>query len=324
MEGSLGQSGRDMKKLYSHTKRSTLDRCALQYFYEYYAPGYEPPATQREQSLFDEPPTLEHRRLDPKDSVAASECKSLSSCYQIAGQILHNVIAQHWQHTDWTQEWFRRTAAERYDRAVANSDFSESGSQQRLLEHHYRLADADKTIASARAKLLTAIANYFDRPEIATLVAEMLASEEKGTEGSIGGLPRIGEFTIRGRIDGWSRNGKTIRIVDWKMGGTVGDEDSLQLALYGWWAVQRFGVAPECVSVQRVFLGDGTVEVPLQISERLIERCRARLHQDVERMQALHEYGEQGHFEAFPACEREKICHQCRFQGMCVALASVR
>jgi hypothetical protein len=172
--------------------------------------------------------------------------------------------------------------------------------------------------------LLTAIANYFDKAEISNLVADMLGSEERGAEVSIGGLPRIGEFTISGRIDGWSRNGNSIRIVDWKMGGTVGDEDSLQLVLYGWWAVQRFAVAPECVTVQRVFLGDGSIETPLQITERLIERCRARLHQDVERMESMHEYGEQGHFEAFPACQKEKICHQCRFQGICVALAPVR
>jgi hypothetical protein len=313
-----------MKKVYSHSKRSTLDRCTLQYFYEYYAARYEPPAAQVGQSLFDEPPALEHRRLDPRDAAAASECKSLSSCYQVAGQILHNVIAQHWQHPDWTPEWFRRTTAQRFNRAVAASASSGAEGHQRLLEHHYRLPDAETTIANARARLLTAIANYFDRSEIAELVAEMLASDEKGTEGSIGGLPRIGEFTISGRIDGWCRNGDAIRIVDWKMGGTVGDEDSLQLILYGWWAVQKFSVAPAQVTVQRVFLGDGTVEAPLQITERLIERCQARLHQDVERMEALHEYGQQGHYEAFPACEKERICHQCRFQGMCVALATAR
>lgn len=313
-----------MKKVYSHSKRSTLNRCTLQYFYEYYAPGYEPPVEQSQRSLFDDPLTLERRRLDPKDAAAASECKSLSSCYQVAGQILHNVIAQHWQHPDWNSDWFRRTAAERYDRAIENRDSSEADSQQRLLESHYRLADADVTIAAARAKLMTAIANYFDNADVSRLVAEMFGSEEKGAEVSIGGLPRIGDFTISGRIDGWSRTGKNIRIVDWKMGGTVGDEDSLQLVLYGWWAVQRFAVAPEDVSVQRVFLGDGSVETPLQISQRQIDRCRARLYQDVDRMENLHEYGKQGHFEAFPACEKEKICHQCRFQGMCVALVPAR
>src|SRR4051812_4553303 len=92
MKGCLGgQSGRDMKKIYSHTKRSTLDRCSLQYFYEYHAPGYEPNAAQPQRSLFDMLPKLEHVRLDPKDAAAARECKALSSCYQVAGQILHSV-----------------------------------------------------------------------------------------------------------------------------------------------------------------------------------------------------------------------------------------
>lgn len=313
-----------MKKVYSHSKRSTLDRCALQYFYEYYAPRYERPVVELQQSLFEEPLSLEHQILDALDVAKARECKSLSSCFQIAGQILHTVIAQHWKHTDWNSDWFRRTTEERYDQAVRRSDSNEEGAQQRLLEHHYRLVDARETIATARTKLLTAIANYFDNVCIATLVAEMLCADEHGAEDPIGGLPHIGEFRISGRIDAWSRTGNNIRIVDWKMGGTVGDEDSLQLVLYGWWAVQKFGVPPEFVTVQRVFLGDGCIEAPLQISDRLIERCQARLHQDVERMENLHGYGKQGHFEAFPACQKEKICHQCRFQGMCVALASVK
>ncbi len=125
MEGDLaGQSRRDMKKVYSHTKRSTLDRCSLQYFYEYYAAGYEPPASGLPRSLFDDPPVLEHQRLDPRDAAAAAECKSLSSCYQVAGQILHTVIAQHWEHPDWNQEWFRRTVAERFDRGRADQGSS--------------------------------------------------------------------------------------------------------------------------------------------------------------------------------------------------------
>ncbi len=313
-----------MKKVYSHTKRSTLDRCTLQYFYEYYAAGYEPPIPTLQQSLFSDAPPLEHQRIGPDDVVAAAACKLLASSYQVAGQILHSVIAQHWQHPDWTSEWFRRTAIERFDRAVANSLSSEDESVQRLLEHHYRLSDMDVTISAARARLLTAISNYFEHPDITRLVGEMFGSEQHGAEEAIGGLPRIGDFTISGRIDAWSRNGDQIRIVDWKMGGTVGDEDSLQLVLYGWWGSRRFSVAPECVNVQRVYLGDGKIETPLSMSERLIDRCRARLYQDVERMESLHIYGEQGQFEAFPACQKEKICHQCRFQGMCVALTAVR
>ncbi len=313
-----------MRKVYSHTKRSTIDRCVLQYFYEYYAAGFDSPVATKQQSLFEDAPSVEHRRLQPHDSTAAAGCKTLSSAYQTAGQVLHNVLAQHWEHPDWQSEWFERAATERFDRIVAaslvNSD--QGGSPgSRLMEHHYRLPDADEILTAARAKLVVAVANYFGNPAVSELVRELLSGDECGAEASIGGLPRIGDFTISGRIDGWSRKGERIRIVDWKMGSSVGDEDSLQLVLYGWWAVERFHVLPEHVSVQRVFLGDGVAETPLVISERLIERCRARLRQDVERMEQLHDYGVHGNYEAFPPCEKEKICRQCKYQGMCVAVA---
>jgi hypothetical protein len=313
-----------MRKVYSHTKRSTLDRCVRQYFYEYYAAGYDPPPATPQRSLFEESPSLVHSRLEAGDSSAAAACKALSSAFQSAGQVLHSVIAQHWQHRDWQPEWFERTAAQRFDQIISASrvrDDERDASVPRLMEHYYQLSDAEETISAAREKLGIAVANYFRTPEISSLVRELWAGDEAQAEDSVSGLPKIGEFTIGGRIDGWCRKDQGIRIVDWKMGGSVGDQESLQLVLYGWWATERFHVSAPQVSVQRVFLGDGVAEPPLVISERLINRCRARLHQDVRRMEELHEYGVQGCFDAFPPCHKEKVCHQCRYQGMCAAVA---
>ncbi|MCC7291840.1 MAG: PD-(D/E)XK nuclease family protein [Phycisphaerales bacterium] len=310
-----------MKKVYSSTKRSTLDRCSLQYFYQYYAPGYAPPEAPREPLLFQEPVALVHRTLEVCDSKSAASCKTLSSSSQVAGQILHNLIAQHWKGSDWEAERFKRAAVERYDFFVNASARNDRDSKTpRLLEHYYGLPNAGEILSTARTKLSVAVTNYFEHPAVVELVRDLLAGDESAPEVPIGGLPKMSGFSIGGRIDGWSKNASGIRIVDWKMGGSVGDEDCLQLAIYGWWAVERFKVSPETVSAQRVFLGDGIIERPFVMSERLIDRCRARLHQDIERMEELHEYGVNGFFEAFPPCQREKICRQCRFQGMCVAL----
>jgi ATP-dependent exoDNAse (exonuclease V) beta subunit len=313
-----------MRKVYSPSKRSTLDRCVRQYFYEYYAASYEPPAATPQRFLFEESLSLGHARLEPGDSSAAAACKALSSAFQAAGQVLHNAIAQHWKHRDWQPEWFERTAAQRFDQIIsASRTRCEQGDSSvlRLMEHHYQLPDAEEIIRSARAKLVIALGNYFRSPEVSSLVRELLAGDEFHAEDSVRGLPKIGDFIIGGRIDGWSRKGRHIRIVDWKMGSAVGDQESLQLVLYGWWATERFQGSADQVTVQRAFLGDGVAEPPLAISERLINRCRARLRQDVKRMEDLHEYGVQGYFDAFPPCRKEKVCHQCRYQGMCAAVA---
>jgi hypothetical protein len=162
---------------------------------------------------------------------------------------------------------------------------------------------------------------YFSSPQVTSFVGELLAGDELLVEQKIGGLPKVREFTVMGQVDAVSRREGRTRIVDWKMGRSIGDEDSLQLVLYGWWAVEKFDIPPESISLQRVFLGDGVIESPTELNESLLARGRARLAQDVRCMEELHDYGVRGHLEAFPPCEQEKVCRQCKYQGVCPAVA---
>jgi len=163
--------------------------------------------------------------------------------------------------------------------------------------------------------------NYFHASSVVSFVAYLQSGNEIHVERKINGLPKIGGFSVTGQVDALSLCAGRVEIADWKMGQSTGDEDSLQLVLYGWWAIREFGVAPEDVAVRRVFLGDGVVKYPTMLSERLLTRGRARLSQDVERMNELHDYGIRGNLEAFPPCEQEKICRQCKFQSACPELA---
>lgn len=303
------------RKVYSHTKRSTLEKCPRQYFYEYYAGQVEPAPAVSQGSLFAEM-EADHRVIDQGNVERVRELKKLSSAYQVAGVVLHNLIAQHWREPSWNPEWFVKQAAERFDHQAASAP-----ERKTLLERYYGLDDAEATIAEARSRLLLAIQTYFANPAVSALVDELLNGEEHFAEQKLGGLPKVREFTIMGQVDGVSRRGDHVQVVDWKMGRSVGDEDSLQLVLYGWWAAERFQVAPECASVRRVFLGDGVVESPLVLSGPLLDRGRARLGQDVERMEELHEYGVSGNLDAFPPCEQERVCRQCKYQGVCPAVA---
>ncbi len=308
-----------MRKVYSHSRRSTLVKCARQYFYECYAAGVAPPAYDPQMGLFSEPEP-DHAVIDTDAVKEVSALKELSNSYQAAGLILHELIGLHWKHVDWSPEWFIEQAEKRFDAWVIRSQNAEDNST-RLLEHYYSLNDAGETITEARRRLQHAMSTYMTDETISDFVALLRAGDEILTEQPIGGLPKIRGFTIMGRIDVACRFGSEVRVVDWKMGASVGDEDSLQLTLYGWWATEKFNVSPENVIIQRVFLGDGTVEGEIRLSARMLERGRARLLQDVERMRDLQEYGEKGIFEAFPPCEKEKICHQCKYQGICPAIA---
>ena len=309
-----------MRRIYSHTRRSKLEKCARQYFYECYAASYEAPTQIPQLELF--------RDIDPDHAVIASDVvgqvgrlKELSSAYQAAGLILHSLIGEHWKHADWSSDWFLQQASQRFDAWVSRSR-GDGTSGPVLLECYYRLADADETIAEAKHRLLRALTTYFADESIRVFVGELQRSDEVYTEQSIGGLPNVRGFTIMGRIDVAVRTKSSVRVVDWKMGSCVGDEDSLQLTLYGWWATQKFGISPDSVVVQRVFLGDGTIERGVRMNERMLDRGRARLKQDVERMEGLHDYGVKGFWGAFPVCDKEKVCHQCKFQGVCPAVAS--
>jgi RecB family exonuclease len=129
------------------------------------------------------------------------------------------------------------------------------------------------------------------------------------------------QFSIQGRIDYCAKIGDQVEVIDWKMGRSTGDEDSLQLAVYGLWALQRFGVEPECIRVRRVFLGDARIEEARELTERRIIRARARLAQDIEQMAQLHPYGTAGHAEAFTPKAKEKLCETCKFRTLCPAAA---
>jgi hypothetical protein len=150
----------------------------------------------------------------------------------------------------------------------------------------------------------------------------MLEGQEVLIERHISGLPKAGDFGIQGTVDFTSAGLSGVRIVDWKMGSSVGDQDSLQLSLYGRWASSKFNVAPTEVIVHRVFLGDGVVERECHLDERIIRRSEARLLQDIELMEELDRYGRTGVEGAFSPCEKEKVCRQCKFQEICPATRS--
>lgn len=301
-----------MKRVYSHTKRSMLARCARMYFYEYYAAGCKPPVPEPQISLFeDDGPS--HPALTPREIELAAQLEKLTAAPQHAGLILHDLIAQSLKNPGWQAGWFSRQARERFD-GRAETGF-------RFVERFNRLPDAEERIRQAREKLLRALGHFFEDPGVRSLVDSLRDGAERLTEQALSGWPPVLGFSVMGRIDYCVRIGSLVEVVDWKMGCSTGDEDSLQLALYGIWAFRHFGVRPENVRVRRVFLGDARIEEARTLTPRWVRRAEARLRQDVEQMAELHPYGKAGHAEAFTPSPKEKVCEMCKFRAVCPAAA---
>ena len=209
--------------------------------------------------------------------------------------------------------WFEKKARERF---LARRDPEAS-----FVEPFNHLPDADERITHALDGLLLGLRNFFADARVRSLVDGMRYGEQHLIEHRLGGFPKVRQFSIQGRIDYCVKIGRQVEVIDWKMGRSTGDEDSLQLAVYGIWALQHFGVEPEYVRVRRVFLGDAKIEEAKSLTERRVLRTRARLAQDIEQMAQLHPYGTAGHAEAFTPKPKEKLCEMCKFRTLCPAAA---
>lgn len=301
------RAGPGPRRSHSHSKRDALRACPLRYFYEYYASSKAVP-------------------FDPERKELLRSLKEMTGCYLHAGDVLHQMIQLYFNKgRDWGQRWFVQTACQRYDKAVTYSrdPVANAGMQAEpfppplLLEFHYRLPDAETIAADARGRLLKALDNFFGDAAVVALTRSLLQGEIH-VERKFAGM-KVAGYGIEGQIDFVSVSRPSVHILDWKMGLPVGDEQSLQLFTYGWWASLNFDIKPEAVAFQRVFLGDATVEPQRTLDPAVLRRGKARLVQDIELMKELDPYGREGNERAFSPCAKEKVCRQCKYQGTCPA-----
>ncbi|MGO8749829.1 MAG: PD-(D/E)XK nuclease family protein [Thermoguttaceae bacterium] len=319
-----------MRQSHSHSKRDLLETCARRYFYEYYAASLKParrlPTTQIQKSLFDDEAAGVAVPLSSERILLAHRLKRLSGCFLLAGDILHQLIALHLKKKpDWSVEWFAETARSRLDQAInysrdpiANASLAERKyPPPMLLEFYYGDPKADEYADQAREKLLRAIRNYFETPQITELRDMLLLGDHRIEERFF--LDEIDGFGLNGQVDlaGYDQLG--VQVIDWKIGSIGGNHDSLQLVTYGWWAAREFGVDPTTVRVRRAFLGDPSIEDERALTKSLLRRGMVRIIQDIELMKQMDKYGKAGNEEAFPPCEIENVCRQCRYQALCPA-----
>lgn len=294
-----------MRKSHSYSKREMLDSCLRQFFYEYYAAAKRLP-------------------FDPARKSQVQQLKGFTGIYLLAGEKLHWFIEQFLKKGPTSRSWAERTCLAGFDLAVRYSRDPDgnAGLQETtypppmLLEFYYGDPRAGELAAKAREALREGVKRFLESEVIKELWTD-ITSGEHSVEQRISGLPKFDGFGIGGKIDLIGRNDKGVRVVDWKLGIKGGSHDSLQLLIYGLWAESKFQVNPTNVSVRHVFLGDGMVEPEHFLDRDQMAVGKARMLQDIELMKELDPYGQNGIEEVFSPCQRENVCRQCKYQGIC-------
>lgn len=306
VSNSTGIFERIGKIAWSYSRRGTLEHCPRRYYYAYY--GSSGPTGA------DGPQKEEIRFL-----------RGLQNRYQRTGQILHLVISTFLRRAQagevwspdrlciWSQDMFKKDC-EQSQRSPDRNGKEASGFGPTLLqEFHYRLPDAQTLCALARDRLVTAVEKFAVHPlysEIRQAGSTPGALIERPIK--VAGLPcRVG-----GRLDLAYRTRDGAAVVDWKLGGSQGGDDSLQLATYGLWASTHFGVGPDSIQIYKAHLANGEL-TSASVSDRVLSRARTRIIQDAEQMATLDDYGRAGVVEAFTPCAQPAVCALCPFKKIC-------
>ncbi|MFQ5965364.1 MAG: PD-(D/E)XK nuclease family protein [Candidatus Scalinduaceae bacterium] len=299
----------NLKKLkeWSYSRRVTLEQCPRKYYYTYYGANKKTAKneTQKEKIRF---------------------LKNIKNRYLRSGEILHLIIATYIKKLrngiEWSEQrclsWARSIFEKdldfsrnyRHNDALPNDNYP----PKLLLEFYYGYKDAESTCTNRFQEVEAALANFFSTQDYAEL-----RNSAFGENVLIEELIRVKEddLTIRGQIDFAYSNVNGAKVIDWKMGKAGGGDDSLQLISYAIAACQEFNCFPDDIELHLVHLLEGSIS-SYNIDKSQVFRAKARIRQDIERMQSLENYGRNAIVEAFTPCLQSEICKGCVYQAVCL------
>ena len=298
----------DRQKIeWSFSRRSILEQCPRRYYYHYYGANSRTAKTE---------PLKEHLQ----------SLKILSNRYMRAGEILHIVVRTYLKSLQKGEDWLPEQLCSwakniyRSDRAYSRVPANERKLLKfehppvPLLEFHYQFRDAEDLYAESETRLLQALENFSTRScfEHFRLGA---SKKEAYIEKTI--QIKRKNFKARGQIDlAYQDNGRII-IPDWKISGSIGGREDLQLAFYAIWAVEdEYYCPPNEVDAYRVHLSEANIST-FPVSYENLLRAKMRIIQDMEKIFFLDEYGKNAISDAFTPCGQPRICTLCSYQGIC-------
>ena len=293
-----------MRRVYSFSRRNTLDRCLRQYFYDYYV-------------------SAANSELDVAHRDRILGLKNMTGGALLAGTILHRFIKLSFSRRDLSPRWLTETALKAFDEAIqfARDPRAEAHRledrypPQELVEFSYEDLDGEALVVQEREKLKTALQNFFQSTNVRKYL-QTLDGYDLMPEKRVSGLKESG-WTISGQVDLLAINGRGCEVIDWKLGGEERGSDSLQLHIYGTFAARVANVPTEEVRMRRVFLGADVVESAQSMDREAGYVGRTRLVKDIELMEDLDEYGERGREGVFTRCNHTNVCRRCKYRAIC-------
>jgi hypothetical protein len=309
---------------WSYSRRSDFEQCLRSYYYRHYgaARGAKRGPETSQLSLLEQIPETPVPGPSPE---RLRFLKGLSNRHLRSGEIVHLVIRGHLkalQNGDrwsvdrtlgWARQMFRRDLA--YSRSFRPEAEAPAVPfpPALLLEFYYGLPDAESVCAVAEDRLLAALEGFVTAQEF-----EMFRIAASNIEANIERPFHVRDngISLRGKLDLCARLDGRVAIIDWKTGESNGGNDSLQLLSYALGAMNAFNCGPEELDLYLAHLGDRQV-VRFPITGSAVSRAKARIAQDLERMQVLDEYGRSGVAEAFTPCGQSRVCALCPFQEFC-------
>jgi hypothetical protein len=307
----LGPAGRSRELArieWSYSRRVVLERCPRQYYYEYFG------ASARE--AVEEP-------LKPALRVA----KETSNRHLRVGDLVHAAIARHFRgaqkgtpvaldQLEWSVLTSFRADRDR-SRAVAAGRYLTQVEQFPpvvLREYVHAEPEVEQLMDQAEERLVAALRSF-----AGSAVFEPLRLAGRGPDAVVEAPFHLRGLTCRvqGKVDLGYPTPDGAVVVDWKLGDTEHEgHDSLQLAVYALWGIERFGRRPGTLRLLKAFLRSGEVR-EYAVDEDMRRMARLRIAQDAERMAAMEGYGADGVADAFPAVARRRVCSHCPFRGVC-------
>jgi len=289
---------------WSYSRRESLDQCTRRHFFQYYADALE----------------------DPEFRAKVKFLKSVKNRYLRTGELAHLVVGTYFKKmklgttlsVDWGTQWARNLFRGDRDYSAHIRAGGAPIKQQYppvILDEILSDGDGhDKLLRQAEEQMLSSIHHFFTSPiflEFRALGASPGSYIERKL--SLRGFPA----PVSGKVDLAAKDSSSVTIVDWKIGSASdGGAESLQLATYGLWAAEEFGVSEEMVRIAKAHLMSREI-VEFKADRQAFANARVRILQDLDRMVILHRYGTRGALEAFTPNPQQGVCRLCPFREIC-------